>query len=128
MDELDAVEDRAEEARARAEQLAATIPMVDYCGFFDLAEARVGRDILRESGIHCEITIREHPGAPLNEAAVEECWLRVEHAHYRQAQALLQAQLASAATDGESAACPACGAAVSPQDAACPDCGVQLKG
>lgn len=126
VEELAPAVDPVDEARANAAKMATVVPMVDYCGFFDLSEARSARERVRAVGIQCEIVIREHPGAPLHEPAVEEYWLRVAHASYRQADAVLQQELPP--ETGANEDCPACGAAVAEGESFCGGCGIRFDG
>ena len=127
---VDLVEDlsKVESAPEPRQALPADGPVrcVDYCGFFSLDEARDNRETLRENGIRSEITIRDAPVMP-DEPVQEEYWLRVEVMGMRQAEALLDTQVADGGL-GDSTPCGKCGKAIAVEEAFCAHCGERVDG
>ena len=75
--DVDLVDDLAvpeKEGEAVAPNPVTQLPMVDICGYFDLAEARHARDLLHEHRIAGELAIRASPATPHDGAVVEEYW------------------------------------------------------
>ncbi len=120
-------------ARARSEASPASHadsePLLTYCGFLALEEARHARDTLRREGIRSEILIREAPDSDLTRAAQEEYWLRVPVKAFDAASKILgydEAEGAHAADD-EPLTCSACGARVDSSATSCPSCGERFE-
>jgi hypothetical protein len=105
----------------------AAMPMLDYCGFVGLDDAREARGTLRPQGIPCEITIREVPGSPVDGPVEEEYWLRVPAKAFRQVSGLLGYDAVSSESDEpEALACGQCGRAVAPEESFCAGCGARF--
>jgi hypothetical protein len=102
-------------------------PMLDYCGYFDLDEARGARDLLRGERIVAEIAIREAPDSPVDGPIREEYWIRFAASDLRVAQALLGFDEAAEehSADGGSQPCPACGAELAAGESFCGRCGAR---
>lgn len=75
VEDLDGAADApsAREMPPRPVTPGAAAPMVSYCGFLQLDDAREARARLREAGVSSEIVIRDAPEDP----GAEEYWLRV---------------------------------------------------
>jgi len=82
VEDLDAASPQTTGTGAPAPTLTGGVsaPMVSYCGFLDLDEAREARERLRGAGIRSEIVIRDAPEEPEK----EEYWLRVPHSRVDQ--------------------------------------------
>jgi hypothetical protein len=110
-------------AAAHAER---TGPLVDFCGYFSLEEARDARDRLRRERIPSEIAIREAPDSSLDEPAREEFWIRFSASDMKVAQALLgfdePAETEKFPSDGASR-CGSCGAELAAGESFCAHCG-----
>jgi hypothetical protein len=102
------------------------VPMVEYCGFLGLEEARAARDRLKEERIRSEIVIREAPASLERTVVEEEFWLRVERDRYKEAAGLLGFDEAPSA-GGESFQCDQCGTEVAAQETFCPECGAHFE-
>jgi len=76
-------------AAAAAPPAAARLPMVEYCGFFSLDEARRARGRLQTEQLHADILIRQAEPPVGGDSGDEEYWLRVEAAQYKRATAIL---------------------------------------
>jgi hypothetical protein len=79
-------------------------PMVEYCGFFDLDEAREARDRLRDESIGADILIRDAEGDSGDTG--EEYWLRVESARYAHVPAILGFDATEAGGDDDASSEP----------------------
>lgn len=110
------------ETQHRAAQ--ASLRFVDFCGFFDLDEARRARERLRAAEIAAVILICDAPSQGDGPPA-EEYWLRVESTKVRPADRLLAE---FDATTGDLIHCAECGASFAPQEAFCPGCGHRREG
>jgi hypothetical protein len=110
---------------------AGPIPMIEYCGFVALDEARRARDLLRGETIRADIVIREGPGSVSGGELVEEYWLRVEGDRYRDVVRVLgfdEAQAADAGLgDDDTFTCADCGAEVAASESFCPGCGARFE-
>ncbi len=104
-------------------------PLLTYCGFLALEEARHARDSLRREGIRAEIAIREAPDSDLRSAVQEEYWLRVPVRAFEAASRILGYDEADDAHGAEDApfTCSACGAKVAVDAASCPRCGERFE-
>ncbi len=105
---------------------AADEPMVNYCGFLTLEEARQAREKLRDANLSSEILIRDAPRDEQTAPVQEEFWLRVKPSAYRATVALLGFEPATAASD-DSFRCSSCGATAQASDDACPGCGLRFE-
>ena len=106
----------------------AALPMLDYCGFLGLDDARQARDSLRPQGIASEITIREVPGSPLDGPVREEYWLRVPAKAFRQVSLLLGYDAVSSESEASGALeCGQCGKVVAPEESFCAGCGARFE-
>ena len=103
------------------------VPMVEYCGFLGLEEARRARDRLKEEQIRSEIVIRESPGSLQADRVEEEYWLRVERDRYKQAVARLGFDEATAGHADDTFQCGQCGAEVASEESSCPKCGAHFE-
>lgn len=103
------------------------VPMVEYCGFLGLDEARQARDRLKEEKIRSEIVIRESPGSFATERVEEEYWLRVERDRYKQAVEHLGFDEAAPAGSDDTFQCGECGAEVASEESFCPKCGARFE-
>ena len=105
----------------------AAMPMLDYCGFLGLDDARQARDTLRPRGIPSEITIREVPGSPTDGPVQEEYWLRVPAKAFRQVSGVLGYDaISSESEESEVLECGQCGKAVAPEETFCASCGARF--
>ncbi len=125
---VDLVEDLgAARAGARGRSEAAPVesePLLTYCGFLGLEDARQARDLLRREGIRSEIAIREAPGSDLHAPPQDEYWLRVAHRDFAAATSILGYDEArEAEMGGEGLTCSVCGSPVGAEEAFCPRCG-----
>jgi hypothetical protein len=118
VEDLSAAPKKPEPSRSDAAR-PALVPMVDYCGFFSLDDARGAREQLREQGISSEITIRDAPGS-----TEEEYWLRVEPANLIRARATLGVD--EVAEEDQSFLCADCGKEVAAHEEQCPGCGARF--
>jgi hypothetical protein len=125
VDDLSQVEPSAEELGAACAS-AACGPMVDYCGFLDLDEARKARDNLRRELIRSEIVIREAADSAMDRHIKEEYWLRVEHDRYRACSEILGYDRVENDHE-ESFNCSNCGTLVAEHETACPKCGARFE-
>ncbi len=104
-------------------------PLLTYCGFLALDEARHARDSLRREGLRAEIAIREAPGSDLRDPVEEEYWLRVPAKAFEAASRILgydEAEDAHGASDAPFL-CSACGETVSADASSCPRCGERFE-
>jgi len=118
------------------------VRLVDFCGFFELDEARAARDRLRTRGIRSEIAVRDSPDADESGGLREECWLRVDDQRVSEVAQTLGEITQSLAVDGQAGTngahdeeaegasfeCGACGHTVSDEAPACPNCGARFEG
>ena len=103
-------------------------PMVDFCGFVGLEDAREARDRVWERGIPVELAIRAVPGCVPGAAYQEEYWLRVGVKTFPIVSDLLGYDTASSAADGDGALrCSDCGQRVAPEETFCPGCGTRFE-
>lgn len=103
-------------------------PMLDYCGFFELDDARQARDTLKPSGIPSDIVIREVPDPETNGAVQEEYWLRVPPRAFRQTSAVLGYDASSSESeDSGKLACGQCGREVAAEESFCAGCGARFE-
>ncbi len=104
-------------------------PLLTFCGFLALDEARHARDTLRREGIRSEIVIREAPESDLGDAVREEYWLRVPVKAFDAASKILGYDEAEGAHAAEEApfTCSACGARVDASASSCPSCGERFE-
>jgi rubrerythrin len=105
---------------------AACAPMIEYCGFLDLEEARMARDRLRRELIRSEILIREAADSTMDRSIKEEYWLRVEHKRFRTCSEILGYDHVESGPDA-SFNCSNCGNLVSEHESACPKCGARFE-
>ncbi|HKQ62853.1 MAG TPA: hypothetical protein VJS92_16290 [Candidatus Polarisedimenticolaceae bacterium] len=98
-------------------------PLLDFCGFLSLDEARDARERLREQRIRSDIVIRDAPGEDPG-TVLEEYWLRVEQTGFALAASLLGYD---AAEEPVSVACSECGHAVAADASRCPKCGASFE-
>jgi hypothetical protein len=106
---------------------AAGAPMVDFCGFLHLEDARSARDRLRDELIRSEITIREPADSTMDRPIKEEYWLRVEHKRFRACSEILGYDPVESLAEEESFDCSNCGAEVGAHEQACPKCGARFE-
>jgi hypothetical protein len=131
--DVDLVDSLGEVEQSRATSGAAAsppsaVPMVEYCGFLDLDEARQARGMLRREGIRSDVLIRESPDTEPGGPIVEEYWLRVESCDFRRAAPILGYDGAESEGSSESSsACGECGSEVSSEEAFCPHCGKRFE-
>ena len=109
-------------------------PMLDYCGFFTIQEARQARDVLRQQRVRSEITIREAPDSNLEEPPREEYWLRVGRGDWQTAVSVVGHDETTEAVESEDAKaalttepCPSCGQPVAAAESFCPGCGAAFR-
>ncbi len=107
-------------------------PMLEYCGFFAIDEARQARDQLWLQGIRSEILIREAPDSDRNLPPREEFWLRVGRSQLQRAATILGYDEEEEAAETESfgtetIACPACGKPVASDESFCASCGARFE-
>ena len=102
--------------------------MADYCGFFELDEARRARDQLKTERILSDIVIKENSEAAGQNPLGEEYWLRVEAAKYRMAAPVLGFDSADAESNGEASTCESCGEPVGAESTFCAKCGTRFEG
>ncbi|HXV74701.1 MAG TPA: hypothetical protein VD788_00150, partial [Candidatus Polarisedimenticolaceae bacterium] len=102
-------------------------PMVDYCGFLTLDEARDARSRLGRHRVRCEIVIRESTGSPGHVAVDEEYWLRVERDRYKEVIDHLGFDAADSTPPDETFTCGECGSEVASEESFCPDCGARFE-
>jgi hypothetical protein len=115
--------DEASQTRAAERPPAPPVPLVEFCGFVSLDEARRARDQLRQAGIRWEIMIRE-ASPDLHSVDQEEYWLRVEAPRMREVVTILGYD---AADSGEGdLTCDSCGHTVSESEPSCPSCGARF--
>lgn len=103
------------------------VPMLEYCGFLELDEAREAREQLRGAGIRSDIVIRDNPEASAG-GPPEEYWLRIERARYAEGAKRLDlvAPQEPAGAD-EAFDCGECGRPVAASETACPHCGARFE-
>ena len=103
-------------------------PMIDYCGFVSLEEAREARQRLRSARIRGEIVIRDGPDASSASEPGEEYWLRVDRGRLREVYGLLGFEEGGhdSAVD-ESFQCGECGVDVDADESSCPKCGASFE-
>jgi hypothetical protein len=108
-------------------------PMVSYCGFTVLDEARQARDRLREKRIVADILVRDAHRADLSRPVAEEYWLRVPMPRFRAAEKILGFDAALPEDDDPGPAveaefaCSDCGRGVKASEAFCPHCGARFE-
>ena len=113
---------------------SAPLRLADYCGFFELDEAREARERLREKEIRSEIVIRDAPASEGTDSIEEEYWLRVDATRMAESIAALgfeatagdEGDAAAATGDGAGFDCGECGHSVREEDTACPGCGARF--
>jgi predicted amidophosphoribosyltransferase len=111
-----------------APPLPSAVPMVEYCGFFDLDEARQAWDTLRRERIRADVLIREAPDGVADGPIREEYWLRVAVSHASAVAAILGYDRAEAEDSAEQMlACGECGRSVSTEETFCPHCGKRFE-
>ena len=112
------------EKKARKETHAGPtfVPMVDYCGFLTLEDARESRERLKEQAIRSEIVIRETPGS-----TDEEYWLRVEKDRHREVFSLLGFDEHDHNAYDDTFSCGECGHEVAAAESFCPKCGARFE-
>jgi len=127
---VDLVHELPPERAATAPPLPVAVPVVDYCGYLALDDAREARDRLRKRRIASDIVIREAPGASPDGPGSEEYWLRVDRARLREAHDLLgdsdgfgEDRAAEPDAEDDSFTCSVCGGSVAAEADACPGCG-----
>ena len=103
------------------------LPMVDYCGFLDLGEARSARDRVMEQECVAEILIRQVADEETRGGYVEEFWLRVDARKARQVAALLGQELAEPPAKDDQVQCGKCGQQVQQEESFCPSCGTRFE-
>ena len=114
--------------REQAASAPAYVPMVEFCGFLLLDEARAARDRLRGEGIRAQILIRESPASDGSGTLEEENWLLVERDRQRQVRTLLGFdEHQEAETEDETFDCGECGAQVASEETFCPKCGARFE-
>ncbi len=103
--------------------------VVDYCGFFSLADARQARDELRAASVRCEIVIREAQGSSLSAPIQEEYWIRIAPEDFGAAATVLgyESSEPEKSEEDEVATCSACGAEVDEDASFCPACGASFE-
>jgi predicted RNA-binding Zn-ribbon protein involved in translation (DUF1610 family) len=104
-------------------------PLLTYCGFLAVDEARHARDSLRREGIRADIVIREAPESDLRDPVEEEYWLRVPVKGFEAASRILgydEAEDPHGASDAPFS-CSACGETVSAVSTSCPRCGERFE-
>jgi hypothetical protein len=111
-----------EKTKKDADTGPAFVPMVEYCGFLSLEEARGARDRLKVNTIRSEIVIRETPGS--ND---EEYWLRVEKDRQREVVVLLGYDEHEHNAYDDTFACDECGHEVAAAESFCPKCGAKFE-
>ncbi len=104
-------------------------PMVEYCGFLSLDEAREARSRLRREKIVSEIVIRDGEDADSTGSFQEEYWLRVPSDVYKATAAVLGYDFddSSAGERGEDLSCSDCGKNVGAEEVFCPHCGSRFE-
>jgi len=100
----------------------ALVPMMEYCGFLTLNDARDARGRLKEKRIRSEILIREMTDSP-----GEEYWLRVERDRYREVFALLGFDEHEQNAYDDTFSCAECGNEVAAAESFCPKCGARFE-
>lgn len=109
------------EHREHAEHAEATVgPMVPFCGFLTLDEARHAREACRGASLPADILISDSPQGG------EEFWLRVRPADVRAVAATIGMDPGVESTEDAVFTCSACGATVRSSDDACPGCGLRF--
>jgi hypothetical protein len=113
---------------AAGREPAALGPLVDYCGFLSLDDARYARDRLRHERLHSEIVIRDRAAEELTAPVEEEYWIRVPATDFRATAAILGDDLNERARteSDETVACSECGKTVGPDELFCPHCGAKF--
>jgi len=127
--EVDLVEEaHSTETSARPARRAAG-PMVEYCGFLSLDEAREARGRLRTEKIVSEIVIRDGEDADSTGSFKEEYWLRVPSSVYKATAAVLgyDFDAGSAGEQGKDLSCSDCGKNVGAEEVFCPHCGARFE-
>jgi len=124
VEQLPSGETASPPGRAPQRQAPAFVPMVEYCGFVSLDDARDARSTLRNARIRTEILIRD----AVDTDAEEEYWLRVERARFQEATGLLGYDAAEASTEDETPTCGACGERVRAEESFCARCGERFEG
>jgi hypothetical protein len=102
-------------------------PMVVFCGFLTLEEARQARDKIRAAKLPSEILIRDKPRSGSGQPAHEEYWLRVRPRDFAATENLIGFEPAVAADTDDAFGCSACGAIVHASDESCPGCGLRFE-
>ena len=103
-------------------------PMVDFCGFLSLGDAREARDTVWARGMPAEIAIRPTPGSRPGGGLEEEFWLRVGMKTFRMVSDLLGYDTAEAeTTSSENLRCSDCGLEVAAEETFCPGCGSRFE-
>lgn len=102
-------------------------PMINFCGFLTLEDARAARDTIREAKRPAEILIRDAPKTDDAAAPQEEYWLRVRPKDVPKIDELIGSERIVTETPGDAFLCSACGTTVHASDLACPGCGMQFE-
>lgn len=109
-------------------------PMMDFCGFVTLEDAREARDSVWNRGMPAEIAIRPVPGCLPGSAIREEYWLRIGRKTFQMVADLLGYDTAESGpgTGPEASAanglrCSDCGQPVAAQETFCPACGARFE-
>ena len=131
VDDLSAAESSPVDEASRGAGAAALLSMADYCGFFELDEARTARDRLRGASVRCDVVIREPPDADLSAPIKEEFWIRVEASSAGAAARVLGYDPVSEELAQEEKAetfdCGDCGKPVQAEEIFCPHCGASFE-
>jgi len=102
-------------------------PMINFCGFLTLDDARHARDTIRGARLPAEILIRDAPKDADEAPPQEEYWLRIRPKDLRTVDGLIGSERAVAVTADDAFQCSACQATVHASDLACPGCGMQFE-
>jgi hypothetical protein len=127
VDLVESLDDAPRQQASVEPPIAMPLRMAEYCGFFDLNDARESRDRVRAKSVRADIIIREPLDADLSRPAKEEYWLRVEAAQMRQAQAILGVDEAEEPRDSDTFKCSDCGRTVAAEESFCAGCGARFE-
>jgi len=127
VDLVDSLDDVPQKQASVEPLVPMPLRMAEYCGFFDLNDARASRDRVRAKSVRADIVIRESLVADLSRPAEEEYWLRVEATQMRQAQAILGMEEAEEPKAKDTFQCSDCGHTVASEESFCAGCGARFE-
>lgn len=101
-------------------------PLVEFCGFLALEDAREARDRLHQVGLTTEIVIRDLTAGQPGVAVKEEFWIRVPAGAVRHVTTLLGDGSEPVRSEESQSVCSECGSGVRNEELFCPHCGARF--